>query len=94
MNDPPQEADVKLGRASGFRDLAIFLVIFAVLLALSSRGMADFTGLLWWGLVLVGSIYLAWKGWRHRKSSRESQGPGGWGAVIPPKLWRWMIGED
>lgn len=85
---------MKRGTAAAFRDLAIFLIVFGALLALYSRGMPDVTGLLWWGLVLLGSIYLAWKGWKTRNSSPRSQGPGGWGAVVPRKVRRWMLGED
>lgn len=50
---------VKVGSPSAFRDLAIFIVIFAALLALSQAGMPDFTGVLWWAFVLCASIYLA-----------------------------------
>jgi hypothetical protein len=81
---------VKVGSASAFRGLAVFIVIFAVLLALKRRGMPDITGLLWWVIVLGASVYLAWKG----LTGRNSRGPGGWGAVLPQKLSRWMLGED
>ena len=81
---------MKLGTRRGFRDLAVFVVVFGVLLAFASRGMPDVTGLLWWGLVLLGSIYLAWKSSRSRQSGES----GGWGAVLPLKVSRWMLGED
>jgi hypothetical protein len=86
---------VRTGTAKAFRDLAVFLVIFGTLIALSSRGVIDdVIGLLWWGFVLLASICLAWKGWTARKTGHGSLGPGGWGAVVPPKIWRWMLGED
>ena len=85
---------MKLGTARGFRDLAVFLVVFAVLLELTRRGVADITGLLWWGFVLLGTVYLAWKSWRTRNKPHPSDGPGGWGAVLPPRVSRWMLGED
>jgi hypothetical protein len=85
---------VKVGSASAFRGLAVFVVIFAVLLALKRGGMPDFTGLIWWALVLGASGYLAWTAWTTRNAADGSRGPGGWGAVVPPKLWRWMLGED
>jgi hypothetical protein len=85
---------MKLGRFSAFRDLAIFIAVFSVLLILFDRGLPDVTGLIWWALVALASIYLVWKGWRARKGSPTSQGPGGWGAVLPSKVWRWMNGEE
>jgi hypothetical protein len=85
---------VKVGSASAFRGLAVFLTIFAVLLALKIRGMPDVTGVVWWVLVLAASLHLAWKGLTLRKRADRSRGPGGWGAVMPPKLSRWMLGED
>jgi hypothetical protein len=81
---------VKVGSASAFRGLAVFVVVFAALLALKRGGMPDFTGLAWWVVVLGASVFLAWKG----LTARNSRGPGGWSAVIPPKLSRWMLGED
>jgi hypothetical protein len=80
---------VRVGSFRAFRGLAIFIVITMVLLALKRRGLPDFTGFLWWGLVLGGSVHLAWQGLRGRK-----EGPGGWGAVMPSKLSRWMLGEN
>jgi len=59
-------------------------------LMLKRRGMPDFFGVLWWVFVLGGSLYLVWKG----LTGRLAKSPGGWGAVTPPKLWRWMMGED
>ena len=85
---------MKVGSASAFRGLAVFLVIFAVLLALKRGGMPDFTGLLWWVLVFGASLYLAWKGLTTRDRADGSRGPGGWSAVMPQKLSRWMLGED
>jgi hypothetical protein len=52
--------------------------------------MPDFFGALWWVFVLAGSVYLVWKG----LTGRLAKSPGGWGAVTPPKLRRWMTGED
>ena len=83
---------MKVGSFRAFRGLAIFMVVTMVLLALKRRGLPDFTGFLWWGLVLGGSGYLAWKGWKARNAPHD--GPGGWGAVMPPKLSRWMLGEN
>jgi hypothetical protein len=85
---------VKVGSASAFRGLAVFIVIFAVLLALKRRGMPDFTGLVWWAVVLAASLHLAWKGLTTRNRADGSRGPGGWGAVMPRRLSRWMLGED
>ena len=85
---------MQVGSAKAFRDFAIFLVIFMALLALKRLGMPDLLGWVWLALVLVASLHLAWKGFRNRKNVDRSQGPGGWGAVMPPKLWRWMIGAD
>jgi threonine/homoserine/homoserine lactone efflux protein len=81
---------MRIGNPKAFRDLAIFLVLVMVGLALERRGMPDFFGVLWWVLVIGGSLYLVWKG----LTGRSTNGPGGWGAVTPPKLWRWMVGED
>lgn len=53
---------MKVGSASAFRGLAVFLVVFAALLALKRAGMPDMTGLVWWVIVLGASVYLAWKG--------------------------------
>jgi hypothetical protein len=85
---------VKLGSASAFRGLAVFVVVVAALLALRRSGMPDFTGVLWWVIVLAASLYLALKGFARRNGPDGSRGPGGWGAVMPPKLSRWMLGED
>ena len=81
---------MRIGSAKAFLGLAIFVVITMVGLVFKSRGMPDFTGFLWWGLVLGGSLYLAWKG----LAGRLSKGPGGWGAVMSPKIGRWMLGEE
>jgi hypothetical protein len=85
---------MKFGGFRAFRDLAIFLAVFSVLLIFSAGGLPDVTGLIWWAFVVWASVYLIWKGWRARKDSHPSQGPGGWGAVLPPKVWRWMSGEE
>ena len=85
---------MKVGSARAFRGLAVFVVIFAVLLALKRGGMPDFTGLAWWAIVLGASLYLAGKALMTRKPMDGSRGPGGWGAVMPSKLSRWMLGED
>ena len=85
---------MKVGSTSAFRGLAVFIVVFAVLLALKRGGMPDFTGLVWWAIVLGASLYLAWEGLRTRNRADRSRGPGGWGAVMPSKLSRWMLGED
>lgn len=85
---------MKFGSTKAFRDLAVFILIFAVLVALTRNGMPDISGLVWWGLVLSASAYLIWKGLAARGAGDESRGRGGWGAVLPPKLWRWMAGED
>jgi hypothetical protein len=81
---------MQIGTLKAFRDLAIFIVLVMVGLALKRRGMPDFFGVVWWVLVLGGSLFLVWKG----VTGRFTNGPGGWGAVTPPKLWRWMVGED
>jgi hypothetical protein len=52
--------------------------------------MPDFFGMLWWVFVLGGSLYLVWKG----LTGRLEKAPGGWGAVLPSKVGRWMSGED
>jgi hypothetical protein len=39
---------------------------------------------------LGGSLYLVWKG----LTGRLAKAPGGWGAIMAPKLSRWMLGED
>ena len=81
---------MKVGSASAFRGLVVFWIVFAVLFALKRAGMPDFTGLLWWAVVLGASLYLAWKG----LTTRGNRGPGGWSAVMPRRLGRWMLGED
>jgi len=81
---------MQIGSAKAFRGFAIFAVVVMVGLVLKRLGMPDFTGFLWWGLVLGGSLYLAWKG----LTGRLSKGPGGWGAVMSPKIGRWMLGEN
>ena len=85
---------MKVGSANAFRGLAVFLVVFALLLALKRGGMPDISGLVWWALVLAASLYLVWKGLTARNPADGSRGPGGWGAVMPKKLSRWMLGED
>ena len=85
---------MKVGSASAFRGLAVFIVAFAALLALKRGGMPDFTGLVWWAFVLGASLYLAWKGLTTRNAADGSRGPGGWGAVMPSRLSRWMLGEE
>jgi hypothetical protein len=85
---------VKPGTRGGLLDLAVFLAIFVALLALYDRGFPDLTGLLWLGVVLLASVYLVWKVMMARRAKRANQLRGGWGAVVPEKLWRWMIGED
>ena len=84
---------MKLGK-SGFLDLSVFLVVFIALLALYARGFSDRTGLLWWGLVLLGFVRLAWKSGFARWGAQRTQLRGGWGAVLPAKVSRWMLGED
>jgi hypothetical protein len=79
-----------IGSAKALRDFAIFVVILIVALTFKRLGMPDFTGFLWWGLVLGGSLYLAWKG----LTGRLAKAPGGWGTVTPPKLSLWMLGEN
>ena len=81
---------MQIGSVKAFRGLAIFVIVVMVGLYLKRLGMPDFTGLLWWGLVLGGSAYLAWKG----LTRRLSKAPGGWGAVLSPKIGRWMLGEN
>lgn len=81
---------MQIGSAKAFRGFAIFVVIVIVGLVFKRLGMPDFTGLLWWGVVLGGSLYLAWKG----LTGRLAKAPGGWGAIMAPKLSRWMLGED
>ena len=81
---------MQIGSPKAFRGLAIFIVLVTVGLVLKRRGMPDYFGVLWWVLVLAASLYLVWKG----VTGRSAKSPGGWGAVTPPKLWRWMVGED
>ena len=81
---------MQIGTLKAFRGLAIFIVLVMVGLVLKRRGMPDFTGFLWWGLVLGGSLYLVWKG----LTGRLAKSPGGWGAIMSPKIGRWMSGED
>jgi hypothetical protein len=81
---------MQIGSAKAFRGLAIFVVLVMVGLVFKRRGMPDFFGLLWWGFVLVGSVYFVWKGLTGRLANVSST----WGAVTPPKIWRWMVGED
>lgn len=81
---------MQIGSPKAFRGLAIFVVLVVVGLALKRRGIPDYFGLLWWLLVLGGSLYLVWKG----LSGRLANAPGGRGAVMAPKLSRWMSGED
>ena len=81
---------MQIGSVKAFRGLAIFVVLVMVGLYLKRRGMPDFVGVLWWILVLVGSLYFVWKG----LTGRLTNGPFGWGAVTPPRLWRWMVGEN
>ncbi len=81
---------MQIGSAKAVRDIAIFVVIVMAGLVLKGLGMPDFTGFLWWGLVLGGSLYLAWKG----LTRRLAKAPGGWGAVMSPKVSRWMLGEN
>jgi threonine/homoserine/homoserine lactone efflux protein len=81
---------MQIGSFKAFRGFAIFVVLVMVGLMLKRRGMPDFFGVLWWVFVLGGSLYLVWKG----LTGRLAKSPGGWGAVTPPKLWRWMMGED
>lgn len=81
---------MQIGSAKAFRGLAIFIVVMMVGLVLKRLGMPDFTGFLFWGLVLGGSVYLAWKG----LTGRLSKAAGGWGAVMSPKIGRWMLGEN
>ena len=85
---------MKLRASSGFRDLAIFLIVFAVLLGIGSRAVSNIIALAWWAFVLLASVYLILKGWKPHMNGKELKRPGGWGAVVPPKVWRWMIGED
>jgi hypothetical protein len=82
---------MRLGPSSGFRDLAIFLIVFAVLLAIGSRALSNVIALAWFAFVLLASLFLIFKGWKARGSMK---GPGGWGAVLPQKVWRWMLGEN
>jgi len=81
---------MQIGSAKAFRGLAIFVVLVMVGLVLKQRGMPDFFGMLWWAFVLGGSLYLVWKG----LTGRLAKAPGGWGAIMAPKLSRWMLGED
>jgi hypothetical protein len=85
---------MKLGKRGGLLDLAAFLAIFVAALALYDRGVPDLTGLAWWGFVLLASVYLAWKGLASRRGADPTASPGGWGAVLPTKVSRWMLGED
>jgi hypothetical protein len=81
---------MQIGSPKAFRGLAIFIVIVMVGLVLKQRGMHDYFGVLWWVLVLGGSLYFVWKG----LTGRLTNPAGRWGAVTPPKLWRWMMGAD
>jgi len=85
---------MKFGKGGGLLALAVFLAIFIASLALYDRGFPDIAGLIWWGLVLLASIYLAWKGWTARRAENPTASAGGWGAVLPPTLSRWTLGED
>jgi hypothetical protein len=85
---------MRFGKRGGLLDLAVFLAIFVASLALYYRGLPDLTGLAWWGFVLLASLYLAWKGWASRRAASPTASPGGWGAVLPAKVSRWMLGED
>jgi threonine/homoserine/homoserine lactone efflux protein len=80
---------MQIGSPKAFRGLAIFVVLVMVGLMLKQRGMPDFFGLLYWVVVLGGSLYLVWKG----LTGRLAKAPGGWAAIMAPKLSRWMLGE-
>jgi hypothetical protein len=81
---------MQIGSPKAFRGLAIFVALLLAGLVLRRLGMPDFIGVLWWTLLLGGSLYFVWKG----LTGRLANEPGGWGAITPPKLWRWMLGED
>ncbi len=82
------------GRTLALVELAIFVIALGALVALDARETSRWIALAWLGFMLLASAYLAWKGWRTRKNPFHVHGPGGWGAVLPARVWRWMMGED
>ena len=84
--------NLKLGAVGALIGFGIFLVAFALLLALKRAGMPDYFGLLWLVLVLGASGCLAWRGCRPRINGESANG--GWGAVLPSAVHRWMMGEN
>ena len=85
---------MRLGKRGGLLDLVVFLAILLAGLELYRRGVPDLLGLIWWSIVVLASIYLAWKAWAARRASNPTALPGGWGAVLPKKVSRWALGED
>ena len=85
--------NVRLGARGALIGFGVFFVVFVVLLALKRQGMPDFFGLAWWAVLLGASGYLVVGGLMGRNRP-DKKGPGGWGAVMPPGVHRWMQGDD
>lgn len=87
---------MKTGTKKARRDLAVFLLVFSVLLAFASPAVDNGIAFAWLGLLALASVVMLWRSWRARHDSELSRAfrDARWGSVIPPKVFRWMIGED
>ena len=87
---------MQISTKKAWPDLIAFLLIFSVLLAFASPEVDNLIASAWLGVLLLGSGMLLWRSWRARSDPESSKAfrDARWGSIVPPKLFRWMIGED
>jgi len=87
---------MQIGTKKAWQDLAVFLLVFSMLLAFASPALDNLIALAWFAVLLLGSAVLLWRSWRARSNPELSRAfrDARWGSIVPPKLFRWMISED
>lgn len=87
---------MKIGTKKAWRDLAAFLLIFGVLVAIGSLALSDVILWVWYGVLVLLSALQLWRVWRARHDPERAKLMMDlrWGAVLPRKVYLWMGGED
>lgn len=87
---------MRIGSKKAWRDAAVFLLVFSVLLAFASPTVDSIIALAWLGVLVLASGIMLWRRWLARRDPESSKAirDARWGSVVPPKVFRWMIGED
>lgn len=79
---------------SGIVEFLLFIVFVAGLMALRHTRFDNYLAIAWVSLLTVASVRLVYKGWSMRNDSSMAALTGRWSSVLPPRLMRWMYGED